>query len=652
MQPLTFVTRCGRCSTSTSAVRSVGLLEHGAGHSAPITNVAYSPDGAVLATSSYDGSVILWTTLSGGVPSPQARIRHRRLVNAASWSHQHPGLLATASADKTVGIWRTSPDGARVESLGYLARHTDDVNAVAWLPDGERLVTASEDSTALIWELRTGRFLGKFATHSSHCMAVAVSPDGSVLTVGEDGEVFAGSLDQSAKHHRKFSASIEGCAWSPDGSRLALACDDGMVRVLSADLDLLDEIEVGMCAVRSVAFVADGSNRIVVGSYDASVRVLHGSSITLATTGGRLWPRSIDTTDNRVAVGSFGASPIILSLNGLQVLSPGGPDTNGPNALASSRGEVAIGLDSGLVVSVPVSTISAGRTIGATMHHVGADPVLSVASVARGWLAGTYGGSVVRLDTARGDDPVIGRVHLDSPVPSLAAHPDGAMVIGGTYDGRIVYLDVADSVKLQSSRRVHEGSVKSVQWLTSARAISGATDCSVRLLEDDGSDRILWYHGNLVNAIASDHRGLVASASRDRLIRAAVVADGQLRQFDLLGASESMKAVAVLGDGDDAWVIGGSYDFGVYQWHLDLADDNMPDARSGSVIFQADQAISTIVALDSRAAIVASWDGTVRLLELRKGHPSMGPAVRVEELIATARAEDGRRDEIGTAVVA
>jgi len=574
------------------------------------------------------------------------------LVNAASWSQQHPGLLATASADKTVGLWRTSPDGTRVESLGRLARHTDDVNAVAWLPDGERLVTASEDSTALIWELRTGRFLGKFATHSGHCMAVAVSLDGRVLTVGEDGQVFVGDVDQSAKHHRTFSTSIEGCSWSPDGSRVALACDDDMLRLLSPDLDLLQEIEIGTSAVRSVAFVADGSDRIVVGSYDASLRVLDGTSITLAMSGGRLWPRSIDTADGRVAVGSFGASPIILSLDGLQVLNPGVPDTNGPNALASSRDEVAIGLDSGLVVSVPLSSISTGRTIGAKTHEVGTDPVLSLASVARGWLAGTYAGSVARLDTTKGEEPIISSLDLGAPVPSLAAHLDGTTVIGGTYDGRIVYLDVTDSVDLRSSRHVHEGSVKSVQWLTPARAISGATDCSVRLLDEDGSDRVLWYHGNLVNAVAGDHRGLVVSASRDRLVRAAVVTGEKFRPFDLLGASESMKAVAVLGEGDDAWIIGGSYDFGVYLWRLNLADDSVPDARSGTVLFQADQAISTILALNPRAAIVASWDGTVRLLELHEGRPTVGPPVLVEELVASARVEGRRHNEIGTAVVA
>jgi toxoflavin biosynthesis protein ToxC len=380
--------------------------------------------------------------------------------------------------------------------------------------------------------------------------------------------------------------------------------------------------------------------------------VLDGASITLAMRGGRLWPRSVDAADGRIAIGSFGASPIILSLDQLQVTNAGGPDTYGPNALATSRGELAIGLDSGLVISVPLSSISTGRTFGAKTYEVATDPILSLASVAGRWLAGTYAGSVVRLDTTSGDGPITSGLDLGASVPSLAAHLDGTTVIAGTYDGRIAYLDVTDSIKLQSARQVHEGSVKSLQWLSPTRAISGATDCSVRLLDQDGSDSVLWYHGNLVNAVTSDHRGLVASASRDRLVRAGVVTNEKFRSIDLLGADESMKAVAVLGEGDDAWIIGGSYDFGVYLWRLDLADDSLPDARSGTVLFQADQAISTILALNPRAAIVASWDGTVRLLELREGRPIVGPPVRVDELVAVAPAEATRHSEIGTPVVA
>ena len=77
------------------------------GHAAPITNVALRPDGQRIATSSYDGTVIIWDPRAAGELRPLSRLRHRRLVNAAAWNPARPGLLATASADKTAAMsWR------------------------------------------------------------------------------------------------------------------------------------------------------------------------------------------------------------------------------------------------------------------------------------------------------------------------------------------------------------------------------------------------------------------------------------------------------------------------------------------------------------------------------------------------------------------
>lgn len=612
-------------------MRPISLGESPAGHAAPITHVAFAPDGAWLASSSYDGSVVIWRRHAGAEVAPVARIRHRRLVNAASWSPEHPGLLATASADKTVGLWRFDPATGAVEAIGRLARHTDDVNAVAWLRDGERLVTVSEDSTSLLWDAQSGRFLGRVTSHSGHCMGVAASAAGLVLTVGEDGEVFVGDVDRPSRNRRRrFLTSIEGCAWSPDGKTAALACDDGRLRVVSAELDLLEEIEVSPSAVRAVAFATDGSGRLVVGSYDASVQVLLDKAIEARRAGGRQWPRSLDTHGDTVAVGSFASSPVLLALDGLRPENDGGPATHGPNALAADGGRIAVGLDSGGVLVIPRDDLALGRLDEATVHTVSDDPVLSVAPAPGGWLAGTYGGAVHRLAPG-GAHPAA--VDLGAPVPSLAGR--GGRALAGTYGGETVELGLSDGLSVRSRAQRHEGSVKSIAWEAAGWAISGATDGCVRRFEPEaGEDDLLWVHGNLVNAVATDSRGLIASASRDRLVRVGLAGS---RPATLLGADESLKAVAVMGTGRNVVVIGGSYDFACYGWAFELGDS--PDARAGSIVFEADQAISSLVALDATTAVAASWDGTLRLVELAVDRLVPGRAVSVDDLVASAGRE-------------
>jgi toxoflavin biosynthesis protein ToxC len=625
-------------------VRPISLREPPTGHGAPITHVAFAPDGHWLASSSYDGSVVIWRhRTTGGVAelAPLTRIRHRRLVNASSWSPEHPGLFATASADKTVGLWRLDPGSGAVEAIGRLARHTDDVNAVAWLRDGERLVTVSEDSTSLLWDARSGRFLGRVTSHAGHCMGVAVSAHGLVLTVGEDGEVFVGDVDRpNGAHRRRFPTSIEGCAWSPDGARAVLACDDGRLRVVSAELDLLEEIEVTGSAARSVAFTSDGSGRLVAGSYDASVRVLRGEAIEASRAGGRQWPRSLDTFGQTVAVGSFGSSPVLLDLEGLEPLSDGGPATHGPNALAASGERIAVGLDSGRIVVINGHDLATGALDAAVLHSVSDDPVLSVAPAPGGWLAGTYAGAVYRLSDAGGCSAP---VELGAPVPSLAARPDRALA--GTYGGETVCLTLGDGLSgdglsgdglsIRSRALRHEGSVKSIAWDAAGWAVSGATDGCVRRFElEAGQDDLLWVHGNLVNAVATDSRGLIASASRDRLVRVGVPGS---QPVTLLGPDESVKAVALLGTGRHVVVIAGSYDFACYAWAFEQGE--VPDARAGSVVFGADQGISSLLALDATTAVAASWDGSLRLVELVGDRLEPGRPVSIDDLVASAGKE-------------
>jgi len=74
-------------------------------HCAPITSVAFDPTGALLATGSYDGTVLIWDVTQPRSPAGMSTLGHRRLVNAVSWNPYVPGLLATASADKTVALW-------------------------------------------------------------------------------------------------------------------------------------------------------------------------------------------------------------------------------------------------------------------------------------------------------------------------------------------------------------------------------------------------------------------------------------------------------------------------------------------------------------------------------------------------------------------
>jgi hypothetical protein len=88
---------------------------------------------------------------------------------------------ATTSGDGTVQVWNAT-DGSHVYTYG----HSDIVTAVAWSPDGRRIVSGSNDNTAQVRDASTGSSVLTYKGHSDVVEAVAWSPDGKRIASGSD----------------------------------------------------------------------------------------------------------------------------------------------------------------------------------------------------------------------------------------------------------------------------------------------------------------------------------------------------------------------------------------------------------------------------------------------------------------------------------
>jgi WD40 repeat protein len=113
-------------------------------HTGRIWNVSFSPDGQTIATASADKTIKLWrldgkviTTLSG----------HTAAALGVSFSLDGQ-IIATASSDRTIKLWRR--DGTLITTL---SGHQADVNSVTFSPDGKLLVSAGADGSVLLWNV-------------------------------------------------------------------------------------------------------------------------------------------------------------------------------------------------------------------------------------------------------------------------------------------------------------------------------------------------------------------------------------------------------------------------------------------------------------------------------------------------------------------
>jgi WD40 repeat protein/DNA-binding SARP family transcriptional activator len=133
------------------------------------------------------------------------------------------------------------------EPLSYPGCRPDDV---AWSPDGNHLVVSSQTFSPgthtcpapRVYD-RSGRSQNTLVGHAGNANAVDWSPDGSaILTAGDDGTVKIWQVEESAAYIRiAESATLAGHTgpiwdgeWSPSGDRLATASQDGTARVWDA----------------------------------------------------------------------------------------------------------------------------------------------------------------------------------------------------------------------------------------------------------------------------------------------------------------------------------------------------------------------------------------------------------------------------------
>jgi len=159
-----------------------------------------------------------------------------------------------------------------------LKDHIDAVYALAFTPDGKRLVSGAADRTVKIWDPATGERLYTMSEPSDGINAIALDPTGTMVAAGGLDKTLrvwklgerGGELKSTLIAHED---QILALAWSPDGKRIVSAGADRVIKVLSApDLGELNAITGQPDWVYAVRFAPDGRS-YAVGRYDGSFDV-------------------------------------------------------------------------------------------------------------------------------------------------------------------------------------------------------------------------------------------------------------------------------------------------------------------------------------------------------------------------------------------
>ncbi len=183
---------------------------------APVYSVAWSPDGALVASGGADSSVAVWDVRTGERQSLGLINAYGKTYSVA-WSPD--GRYLAAGTGSTLQIW-TFPQ------MSYDSYDTSaSITSLSWSPDNEHLVLGSDGGPIRITDILS-RSITPLAGSTSFFTAVAWSPDGRYIAAGGAGQaikIWDSTTLQVVYTDHNHELSVSAFAWSPDSERIVSA---------------------------------------------------------------------------------------------------------------------------------------------------------------------------------------------------------------------------------------------------------------------------------------------------------------------------------------------------------------------------------------------------------------------------------------------
>lgn len=185
-----------------------------------ITSLIFSSDGETLASGSADGTICIWTSVTGELNPLPSSIRissHKTGVASLSFLQDNTRLLSS-SVDGTVQLWQVESGKEIVKLKG-----TDSSTAVGFSRDGEVLASVCKDETVQVWDVQRGEQLTVLTGHAGYVNTAIFSPDMETLASGSVDktvrlwDVRTGELRATLEGHAE---SVFSLLFSPDSSTL------------------------------------------------------------------------------------------------------------------------------------------------------------------------------------------------------------------------------------------------------------------------------------------------------------------------------------------------------------------------------------------------------------------------------------------------
>ncbi len=249
--------------------------------------------------------------------NPQLRyifLEHTGTIKSLAFSPDSR-ILASGGSDNDgiIRLWNTET-GKRIGIIDRAQKTA--IESMVISPDGQTLISCSDDDTINLWNLATNKFTRSFVGHTSNVLSIAVTPDSKVLVSGALDGIRLWDLIQRRPLAvlAGLDNSVYRLAISPNGQTLASGDNNGVIKLWDLKAGrLVSTFSAHSNTVSSLAFTPDGST-LVSASRDHTIKLWNVSTGELVHTliGHNNWVNAITINPNGRILASAGKDGIKL----------------------------------------------------------------------------------------------------------------------------------------------------------------------------------------------------------------------------------------------------------------------------------------------------------------------------------------------------
>ncbi len=562
---------------------------------------------------------------------------HGDAVSSAAFSPDGRRVV-TASADRTARIW----DAATGVQLGVLSDHGGAVTSAAFSPDGRRIVTASADSTARIWDAATGAQLAVLAGHGDEVNTAAFSPDGRrIVTASADktARIWDAATGVQLAVLAGHGDVVNAAAYSPDGRRIVTASDDKTARIW----DVVTGAQIALLAghggaLNAAAFSPDG-RRVVTASNDGTARVWDaatGAQLVVLTGHGRVVKSAAFSPDGaRIVTASDDKTARLWdAATGAQIAMLSGHGGDVQSAAFSPDGRRIVTASSDRTARLWDADVG-GQIMTLAGHG---DAVFSAVCSPDGRriLTASFDGTARLWDAATGAQLAVLAGH-GAPLYAAAFSPDGRRIVTASVDRIARVWNAASGAQLVALIG-HGHEVFSAAFSPDGRRIVTASDDKTARIWDAASGAqlaVLASHDAAVfSAAFSPHGRRIVTASEEKTARIWDAATGAQLAV-LAGHDAAVESVAYSPDGRR--IVTASNDRTARVWNA------VTGSQLAVLVGHGDVVNSAAYSPDGTRIVTASNDRTARIWNAATGAQLAVLAGHAQAVRSAAFSPDGRR---------